>query len=145
MPGYQTCSTITLHEASNKVGSRNVAVELVGVAAEEIEWLPNLLSTAAFYIIRDGWTAAPGVLFELLVEEYDPGTSLPHLLWVPPSPWAGLHGVETSDGGSVHWLLGVAVSDAEAEFIKSNGFDAFEELMDKAHLDYFDFSRRSLL
>src|SRR5262245_36268565 len=54
-----TCSTLTLHVTRNEVNGRNIPVELVGVTNGQPDDFANLVGTAAFYIMKDGWVAAP--------------------------------------------------------------------------------------
>jgi len=49
------------------------------------ERLANVLSTAAFFILKDGWRVAPGVVFEDIVQMYLPEVFMKHLLFVPRS------------------------------------------------------------
>lgn len=145
VPGFQSCSTITLHTTRNEVGGMDVSVEFAAVSEQDVEWLPNLVATAAFYVMRDGWMAAPGVVFERLVEEFDPGTHLPHLLWTPPFPWDELHGLELENGSSVHWLLAMPISESERCHIATHGFDDFEDILAEHEVEYFNFARNPVV
>jgi len=143
--GFTTYSTVTLHQAPNVLDGENVPVELAGVASTDAKTFGNLLATAALYVMKDRWLAAPGVVFPELVNQYDPSSRLEHVLWAPPFPWEQLGSVQVADDLTVHWLLAVPISEAERKFLVTHGFDALEQLFAEHELDYFDLSRSSLI
>jgi len=52
----------------------------------------NVLATAAFYVINDGWIPEPGRIFTDVVAIHFGDTSTPHLFLVnPPWLWEGQH------------------------------------------------------
>lgn len=143
--GLAVYSTLTLHAAPNHLEDKDIRVELMGVAPGDVEEYPNLLATAAFYVIKDGWLAAPGVVFPSLLETYDLSSTLQHLLWVEPFPYEELSTVEIADGPDVHWLLGIAVSEDERRFLIDRGYDALEQRFADVDLDYWDLERDSVV
>ena len=104
---------------------------------------PNLLSTAAFYFIKDRWGCEPGAVFPSLVNEYKLSSTLEHLMWVEPFEWEQLGSVEVGDGQTVHWLLAIPISEAERRFLTDRGFDELEKLFIEREIDYFDLNRPS--
>ena len=68
--GFATYSTIGLHEAPNLLDGKDIRVEVAGVADTAVVEFANLLATAAFYVIKDSWLCAPGVVFPGLVSDY---------------------------------------------------------------------------
>lgn len=145
VPGLAVYSTLTLHDSPNHLDDQDIRVELIGVAPGDVEDYPNLLATAAFYVIKDGWLAAPGVVFPDLLSTYALSSTLPHLLWVEPFPYEQLSTVKVDDGPDVHWLLGVPISEEERRFLLDHGYDALEQRFVDADLDYWELTRESVV
>jgi hypothetical protein len=55
-----------------------------------------------------------------------------------------LAAVEVEDR-SIHWLLGVPISDGERGYLEANGFDAFERLLADHDTPYFDLARPTIV
>jgi hypothetical protein len=81
-----TYSTVSLHRYPNILDAQDVRTEFAGVAESDVELFPNALSSAAFFVIKDGWLAAPGVVFPGILTGYSMGTRMEHVLWYPPFP-----------------------------------------------------------
>jgi hypothetical protein len=139
--GVTTWSTVTLHEAENRLEERDIRVELCAVAPSPYEEVANLLATAAFGVIKDGWLAAPGVVFPDLVKRYDLSETLEHVLWTPPFYWPQLGSYAVSGDLKVQWLLAMPISESEREYLVENGLDAFEELLERNDVGPFDYVR----
>jgi len=144
-PGLVSYSTLTLHAVPNKIEDDDIRVELAGVAEEGVTDFPNLLATAAFYIIKNRWKAGPGIVFPSLLQEYSLSKTLEHLLWVEPFEWTQLGSVDVGGGLSVHWLLGVPISESERQYLLDNGYWKFEALMIEREVDYWDLNRRPVV
>lgn len=143
-PGYTTYSTVSLHAAPNLLDDRNTPVELAGVARTSVEAFINLIATTAFFVIKDGWLAAPGVVFPDLVAAYGLSPRLHHVLLVPPFPWPELGSVQVADGSSVHWLTCVPISESERQLLLAIGFDRFEAELERHDVAWFDLDRASI-
>jgi antitoxin YqcF len=142
--GFTTYSTLTLHETPNLLDERDVRVELAGVAATSQTAFSNLIATAAFYVMKQGWLAAPGVVFPNLLNEYDFSPSLDHVLWVQPFPWEELGCVDVGAARTVSWLLAIPISAAEHRLLLEKGYDSLEARFAEHELEYFDLSRPSI-
>lgn len=118
-----TYSTIGLCRAPNLLDGRQIAVELAMVGLSSRQDVPNVLASCAFLMTKDRWLGAPGVVFPEVFNAYGDGGRLRHVLWVPPFPWDRLAAVEVEDR-SIHWLLGIPISDGERRYLGVNGFDA---------------------
>jgi hypothetical protein len=116
-PGFATYSTLSLHTAPNLLEGKDIRVEIAGVAPCSATEFPNMLASAAFFVIKDRWLCAPGVVFPALVKEYGPSSHLQHVMWAPPFPWEELGAVPVTDELTVHWLLAVPISEAERRFL----------------------------
>jgi hypothetical protein len=147
VPGYATYSTLSLHLAPNYLEGDDIRVEVAGVAPSIATGFPSLLSTVAFFVTKDHWLCAPGVVFPGLIPRYCPGLSstLEHVVFTEPFPWEQLSTVKVSDELSVHWLLAIPISEAERQFLLEHGYDKFEELFDTGHVPYFDLERPSVV
>jgi hypothetical protein len=139
--GYTTYSTVSLHLFPNMLEGDDVRVELAGVAETGIDQFPNLISTAAFYVIKDRWLAAPGVVFPDLLREYDLRTRMEHLMWAPPFAWETLRKVAVSSELAVHWLLAIPIYESERRFLLDRGYFEFEDLLEREDTQYFDLGR----
>ena len=71
--------------------SRNPAMkihtELLLDARGRQRKLENVLSTIAFFVIKNGWKPAPGVVFEEMISRYEPSLDLKHVMFVTPFQW----------------------------------------------------------
>jgi hypothetical protein len=113
-PSLATYATASLHAVPNEMDGQDIRVELLMVAQEGEDAAANVVATAAFCVIKDGWLAAPGVVFPNAVREYFPETTVPHLMWTEPFDFADLSTI-TVDGmdATVHVLQAVPLTEAE--------------------------------
>jgi Suppressor of fused protein (SUFU) len=141
--GYDTYSTLSLHKAPNVLDDADVRVEILGVAPSSAIEFVNLLSTAAFFVIKDHWLCSPGGVFPDLLATYYPGLSrrLRHLLFVEPLPHEQLSRVDVGMDLDVHWLLAIPISQGERRFLNEHGYDQLEALFVTHDLPYFDLDR----
>ena len=144
-PGFTSHSTVDLHNVPNPLEGTDMRVEIAGVAPSAATAFANMLATAAFYVIKDGWLCAPGVVFPSLMKEYGLSSTLSHVMWNEPFPWEQLESAKFSEQFSVHWLLAVPISDAEYELLLDRGFFALQLLFTEHEIEYFDLDRRSVV
>jgi hypothetical protein len=95
--GLTTYSTVTLHETLNELDGAVVPVEVAGVASSCHESYPRILASAAFCVLKDGWLAAPGVVFQSRID-HELSPLLDHILWAAPFPWPQLGSVTIDNG-----------------------------------------------
>lgn len=143
--GFFTCSTVSLHMTTNLLEDTDIRVELMMCGESGALELRNVLASAAFNVIKDGWLAAPGVVFPGLVREYFPDTTTPHVMWTEPVNCPDLGSVAVQELGAVHWLLAVPISDAEFSLLKESGYFALEEVLGSAGAEYHDIHRASVV
>jgi len=143
--GFSTYSTVGVHATPNMLDGKDVRVELAGVAASTETEYPNLLATAAFQVQKDGWLAAPGVVFPDLMRSYGLSASMEHLLWVEPFTWEDLAAVEVSSTLTVHWLLGVPIAESERRLITDEGYGALTALLEQHDSPYYDLHRQPVV
>jgi hypothetical protein len=125
-------------------GEFQTRLELVGVCMTEEKDFANILSSAAFNIMRSKKLCYPGTVMPAYVAEYYPNTHLPHLYFTSPFIWPDL---TTSELGNikVSWLLVIPISEAEYAYLKENGDDKFEDLLEEKEAAIFDLHRPSVV
>jgi len=136
--GGKVCATIGLMDTPHDPPTEI----LMDSAGDDIK-LENIISTAAFFIMKDGWKIRPGAVFESLVAEYHPELALKHLLFVPQYQWGEALSKVKLKQGYVYPLLAVAVSDGELDFISKNGVSALENLWEKEDVGVLNWHRSS--
>lgn len=141
--GLVTFSTVTMHQVHNDLDGKDIRVELLGVTEAGSEVMANVLSSAGITMAKDGWLVAPGVVFPDVVTRYLPDTTTPHVMWTEPFVREELSTVEVEGAGSVHWLMGLPLTDAEVELLHDKGRDALEEALEAADVAWFDLGRAS--
>lgn len=144
--GVTSYGTIGLSDSPLKWGSGEfeTRIELCGAINSSTEYFPNILTSAAFNIIRSRIVCHPGIYMENYVKEYYPGTKLPHLYFTSPFIWEELKSIAL-DKKKVTWLLCFPISQAETEFLKREGDDKFEDLLESREVDIFDINRESAI
>lgn len=104
------------------------------------ERLANVLASAMFFIIKDGWRIRPGTVFESVVEMVYPGIRLPHLMFTSPFQWDGMGRVELA-GKTIHPLLALPISEAERRIARAHAGADLEDLWERRGIDVLDWSR----
>jgi len=103
--------------------------------------ISNVLSTIAFFVIKDGWKVRPGAIFEKMIEMYDAELSVKHVMFAPPFQWDnGMTKVQLSTK-TIYPLLAVPITDAERDYAFINGTDALENRWAHDHVDVLDWGR----
>ena len=139
------CESPNMIEQNND-SFKDIPIELLMTGYESFEKVPNILSTCAFYIIKDKWECQPGTVFKRMVEMYYPDQVLKHILFVPPFLWEDKLGpIQLSDDKAVNFLLAVPISDNELAFREQHGRAALEDVFEEKQVDVFDLNRPSVL
>lgn len=125
-------------------GQTPIATELLIVAQSHDERICKLLSSAALFMLKNGWKAAPGVVFETLVSRYYPDTNLPHLFFAVPVLLEGLDRITLQDR-RIYPLFAIPVSERESELAKSNRGADLEALWERKGTNVMDWDRDSAL
>lgn len=139
-PGLTTYSTVSLHLSPNLLDDQDIRTELAGVVESGVTGYPDAMSTAAFYVMKDHWLAAPGVVFEGIFLDYELGTEMEHLMWAPPFEWDSLKSITIGEL-NVHWLLAIPIYESERRYLVKHGYFKFEDLLERNDIPYFDLSR----
>ncbi len=145
-PELEVFSTCSLHVVPNLLDGTDVRVELLVVGGKGQEDLANVVATSAFQVTKDGWLAAPGVVFPGAVREYIPRSTTPHLMWDAPFAFPELSVVEL-DGveAPIHWLQGVPLTEAEWFHLKEHGYDSLAARLEAADAPIHDVFRASVV
>ncbi len=143
--GIASYSTIGLSDVPIPWGDKEfpVRLELAGACASSVDVFPNILSSAAFRMMRSGGVYHPGAAIEGYVSLYVPSTTVPHLYFTAPFLWEEL---KTFDAGAkkVTWLLAVPIADSERAYLRQHGDQALEQLFAQHQIDLFDLHRPSV-
>jgi hypothetical protein len=79
--------TIGLSDYQNiiemKNGNKNIPIELLITGYKKYDKISNILSTCAFYILKDKWNCQPGTVFMNMVDFYCK-KEMQHIMFVPP-------------------------------------------------------------
>lgn len=145
--GISTYSTIGLSEHSIALNSKNgedIRVEFIAICNSDIIEFPNILATCAFNIINDKYSCRPGTVYPNIVNEYYNDIEMKHIYFTSPFLWDDLKSLEI-DNKFITWLMAMPISDNEFDFLKTNGSDALEDLLEKNSVDVFDINRKSIV
>lgn len=143
-PGLSTYATASLHAYENVLDSRDIRVELILVGERGRPEVANVLATAAFFVTKDRWLAAPGVVFPNIVSEYFPEATVKHVMWVEPFDFTGVSSLTISGlAEPIHVLQGVPITDAERDLLVAHGFGALEHALESGGARHYDLARAS--
>jgi len=134
-------STISLTE----LAPHNNNFEILITGYQKYEEIANVLSTTAFFIIKNKWKSQIGVVFETIVEEYYPDKSVKHLLFVEPYLWEDKLEDFSIDERKINFLLAIPITQAELEYKNTYGHNALENLLEEKNIDIFDIDRKSII
>jgi hypothetical protein len=119
-------------------------VELVGAGPSDCAWLPQALSTAAFFIMREKWFRCPGAVYETMFSMYDDTLEMKHFAFHNPFLWERLRTTQLVTK-TVSWLLAVPISERESLYCREHGWEALSDLFEQAQIDIFDLGRASVV
>lgn len=143
--GLVSYSTLGLFEADLRHDDGEpmaTGVELCAEAPQEQDLWGNILSTAAFSILRSGQAIGPGSVVADCVSEYYPDTTVPHLYLCVPFSWQdGEFPRLPAEGRMVNWLQGIPIGEAELGYLEEHGADAFEDMLLERDPDLYDLQR----
>ncbi|MBP1995845.1 suppressor of fused domain protein [Paenibacillus eucommiae] len=134
-------STIGLSDYT--VGDKKYELMFTGYASEDK--IGNILSTSAFFCIKDNWKVSEGAVFETLVEMYYRDSEMKHIYFTTPYLWEEKLEDFQVENESIFFLLVIPISEAELRFLRENGTEVLEELFEENEIDIFDIDRKSIL
>ncbi len=136
--GGKVCATIGLMDVQHEPPT-----EILMDSTIENVKLENIISMAAFFIMKDGWKIKPGAVFETLVSEYHPELELKHLLFVPQYQWGETLSKVKLEQGYIYPLLAIGITNEELAYISQNGVSALENLWEQNGINVLDWHRSS--
>ncbi|CAD0225817.1 suppressor of fused domain protein [Chryseobacterium sp. JV274] len=144
------CGTIGVSDYPNKIemkdsSFKNIPIELLIGGYKEFELLSNILSTAGFYITKNGWECQPGSVFMRIIEMYYETSEMKHIMFVSPFLWADKLKSLELETKTVHWLMCIPISDRELDYRMENGGSALEDIFQENDIDIFDINRTSAI
>lgn len=105
----------------------------------------NILSSCAFFVMKNGWECTYANVFETLVEMYYEDKDMKHILFVSPYIWEDkLEGFKVGKE-PIEFVLAVPISQKELEYKMKFGMDALEDLFEEKGVDICDIDRKSVV
>ena len=142
-----TYSTIGLSEYSIGLATKDgkqIRVEFIATCNSRDFEFPNILANCAFNIINDGYSCRPGIVYPDIISAYYNNIEMKHIYFTTPSLWEGLHSIEKEDK-LILWLLALPISENEFMYLRENGSDALETLLEKNNINFSDLNRKSVV
>jgi hypothetical protein len=112
---------------------KEIRVEFISICSTSIIEFPNIIATCAFNIIISKYSCKPGTVYPNIIKDHYGNLEMEHGYFTPPYLWEDLQSIEDADK-VVTWLLAMPISNNEFEFLKNNGSDALEDLLEKTVL-----------
>lgn len=134
-------STIGLGE----LAPENCYTEILGASYSHFEAFENIISSVAFFMIKDKWKATEGTVFEAMIEMYYPDIEMKHIYFTLPFLWEDKLENFSLNGMNICFLLVIPISDNELNFLNQYGKEAFETLLEDNNIDIFNLNRKSIL
>lgn len=144
--GVSSFATIGVSEATLMTAPQEsgVRTELVGACDTRFKQFADCLSTAAFFVINNGWSVARGAIFPDVLSIYGLSPTMRHFILLRPFLWERkLRTIHLSDG-RVTWLLAVPISNEERAIAEAEGAPVLEALLQRGQVNVFDLNRRSV-
>jgi len=129
--------------------SRNPAVQVYTEILMDVrgqnEFIGNILSTIGFYIMKDGWKVAPGVVFEKMVEMFIPECKARHVIFLPPFQWQDGMTKVPLPSKTVYPLLAIPITEAEMGLVLRDGSEALTHLWETSNCDVLEWNREGVV
>ncbi|MGD1901636.1 MAG: suppressor of fused domain protein [Geitlerinemataceae cyanobacterium] len=100
-----------------------VRAEIVSCFNEEYDLFPNAVATTAFFVMKDRWLCAPGIVFPNIVSTYYPDIPMKHIYFTSPFFWNGELDTLKTETKTVAFLLAIPISEEERRFRIRHGSD----------------------
>lgn len=140
----KTCATIGLMDIDQSNNGSGLYTEILLDCKGDHDYIGNVLSTVAFFCIKDGWRIRPGIVFEKMIEMYAPELEVKHLMFTAAFQWAPevINRVEL-ETKVIYPLIAVPITESENQFIRSHGDEALEDLWEQQSIDVLNWNRKS--
>ncbi len=149
-PDVKFYGTIGLSSYPNEIkmkdnSQKNIPIEFLMTGYDSFDRVPNIISTSGFFLSKNKWKCQPGTVFKSVVEMYYQESEMKHILFTTPFLWMDKLQPLTLESKTVHWLLGIPISNSELNYKIENGYLGLEELFEKNEIDIFDLYRESVV
>jgi antitoxin YqcF len=140
-------STIGLMEIDQSVDPKmKIYAEILMDDQDSNEFLSSILSTIAFFIMKEKWKIAPGVILKNVIEMYIPDLNVKHVMFIAPFQWDDdMLEVHLSTKKIVYPLLAVPITERESKFVIENGSEALEKIWIEKDCDILNWKRKEVL
>jgi hypothetical protein len=122
-----------------------IRLELVAAAYERFPHIPAALASAAFRIIHDRRSCAPGVVFPDVPELTYISSTLTDLYFTSPSLWGERPTAVHLGPASLAWLLAVPIARSESVYAAAQGPLELEKQLERSGIDVFDWNRTAVV
>ena len=145
--GASSYSTLALSDTLLSLDGTDLGLklELLGVCESSLEVFPRILSTAAFCIMKTGWSCYPGMVYPDILSIYDCSKTMRHLMFIEPSIWGDQLITLELSSKTVAWLMAVPISESEYLFWMENGPGPLETLLEEEEINLLNINRRSAI
>ena len=120
-----------------------VRLEIVGVANSSCKYLPNIIADLSFSLMKRGLLYYPGLVFCDLISNYDKLSKFKHVFFTDPFIWEELD-PQYIGSKKVAWLLVFPITNDEDEYIRQNGADEFEKILEDRQINACDIERSTI-
>lgn len=134
-------STLGLSE----LASENNHTEILAASYVQFKDFSNVLSSIAFFILKNKWKSVEGAVFQNLIEMYYPNIEMKHIYFTSPFLWEDKLEEFSINEVNINFLLAIPISNNELEYLTQYGKDALEDLFEQKNIDIFDIERESVL
>ena len=143
--GVISYATIGLSEYEIGLWSNNKDLrgELLGACDKKDEFFANILATTAFEIMKKR-KCIYGDIIQNVISEYSFDYEMKHVYLMNPFLWEGFKTLEFGNR-EIAWLLIVPISEQEKNYAIANGWEALEDIFEKADIDIFNLNRKSII
>lgn len=140
-------STVNLSDWPLYIDGRvsETRIEIVGAAPNDVELFPNVISTAAFCVIKQKWECYPGAIFPDALAMYHLSTTMKHIMFTEPFVWESLEESLQLADRLVSWLMIVPIADSEYDFAIDRGWNDLGQLFEDRQIDIWDMQRKPVV
>jgi hypothetical protein len=122
-----------------------IRLELVSAAYERFAHIPAALASAAFRIIQDRRSCAPGIVFPDVPELAYISATLTDLYFTSPFLWGTGPTTVPLGPASLAWLLAFPIARSESVYAVAHGPLELERRLEDRGIDVFDWNRASIV
>ncbi len=119
--------------------------EILFSAYKRNEEAGNIISSCAFFVMKEKWKLNKGVVFEDIVKMYNKSSEMKHIYFTEPYLWEDKLEDFQVNNEPVFFLLAIPISDKELIYKNEKGVEELENLFEKKGINIFDLNRKSVV